>query len=263
MTGRFLAATVAFLASALCFAQHHSASQNVFIDLPQGIHSEDVFIRYKIIPEGGGGHGGLVESKRGLGQYAVPVTLPFAGKPQFANIIVYAPGCEFKIYLLDVTGQSDLKQAFKCDPLPTRRILAKISPSEIPKNFIQKVDRLEIRAGLDANWTCDYLLRRRPDDKNSMMGSCLGASIPLGPVGVLDPANGGSFEIDIPDFSRDPTFQEFGTERYGQIFLVLDDRFGRRRAVLSRQGGTAPLDLGLKITKIYSEPVVFTTTKGK
>lgn len=244
----------------LCFAQEHPLAERIYLDLPPDTRSEDVYIRYKIDTDRGS-EAYLVERKAGLHQYSFPVAASFAAKPKRAIAVIYSPGCQFKVYEFDVTGSANPHQSFRCDPLRTKHIEGTIALQDIPKNPHVKRDRsLNITAELTREWICDYFFSPISGEHGTVGGSCLGASVPLGVVGVLDPSTGGSFGFDIPDFTFDPTFKDFSSARYGIVALAIRDKITNRvLGVLRPIDRTEIEDNGLTVSGKYAEPIRFTT----
>jgi hypothetical protein len=96
---------LAVLSCTVAFGQQHNAAQHVIVNLPDNVNSEDVFIRYQIITDKGS-DGDLVKRSPGVRQYVLSVASSIGGTPEIANIVMYSPGCQFKIYVLDVRGRS-------------------------------------------------------------------------------------------------------------------------------------------------------------
>jgi len=251
------------LGCGLGFGQEHSVAQRVYIHLPDSTRPENVFIRYQIITEKGR-DGDIVRSETGVPPYSFPIASRLGGTPRLANIVAYIPGCQFQIYVLNVSGSEDPTIQFHCEPLATRRFSATMPKSEIPINIFRKRDnRVDVMGYLGGNWICSYFLRPLPTSKGIEMGSCLGADVALGVVGTIDPAKGGSFELDIPDFTQDPTFKEFSYV-HEPIMLILRDRTtGRTFTSLKRKGGGQGEESNLKIPTNYAEPIEFTVRSDR
>jgi hypothetical protein len=187
------------------FAQHAGAPTakppRILIEIPDNIPSDSLWIRYAL--RGQGGNGGLVKQIPSLRSYAIEAMV--GAKPaQHARVVVYAAGCQFKAYALDLNGTSDVSEHFKCDPLPTRTLHGFLPPSEIPPKNFPSENEFAVAGSLSPDWVCDFFLQ-------GVGGSCLGSSIPLGLVGDLDLSNNGAFEITIPDFAQDPLFRGSST----------------------------------------------------
>lgn len=241
--------------------QEISNAQNaprIIINLPDSISPESVWIRYALYgPEGSGGRistGGM--AKDGSGHLEIPALFDGVAA-QKAKIVVYAPGCQFGIYDSDRISGSDISLRFQCEPLPTKMVHSFLAPTEIPSNTYLSEKKLDIAGYLDGNWACDFFLQHRLGSTVTEAGSCLGSDIPLGRIGEINPAYGGTFDITIPDFTRDPVFDRFANHgKFGVIELALKEKnIGHSLGTIT--ANAAP-ELGLNIQTKYQDPVVFT-----
>ncbi len=227
----------------------------ILIDLPGNIPSDAVWIRYVLIGPGGSG-GAIVKREPDLRQYVIDAIIGV--KPaRRAKIVVYAPGCQFKTYTIDLDGASDVSELFQCDSLPSRTVHGILPPAQLPSSIFTDEKRLVIFGELEPDWVCDFFLQH-------IGGSCLGAGIPLGKVGEIDPANGGAFEITIPDFTADQVFKGAGdvprSGKFGEIELVLQDKkIGRPLGGI--QPENAAPKTGLNIESEYPNPLKFMTVR--
>ena len=181
---------------------------------------------------------------------------------QPAKIVLYSPGCEFKTYELDLHPGSDVEERFQCDPLPTKTLRGFIAPGEIPHAIYYALERrLNIVGTLDNDWTCTYFLQPPPGSNGPMSGSCLsGLGPPLGSLGTLDPADGGKFEITIPDFTRDPIYKRDAAFRshFGIIAVSLRDKSIDEFVGLIKPENDSLERYGLRIQAEYPDPITFT-----
>jgi hypothetical protein len=240
-----------------CFSQQNDGPKapRIIIKLPDNVAPGSVWIRYLV--DRRISRGEPIRVQGDSREYLILRPRGPDGQPENVKIVLYSSGCKFKIYDLALVGVSDLEEPFQCDPLPTKTLRGFISPNEIPRATYSATEkRLDVAGELEADWICSFFLQ--PNG-----GSCLGSGVPLGRVGILDPAEGGRFEITIPDFSRDPSFKlatgwksEFGT-----IEMGLHDR-----TVGVVLGGIMPMDstLGrraLIVQADYPDTIVFTRTR--
>ena len=203
-----------------------AAPPRILIDLPDSIRSDSVWIRYSLT--GPGSNSAIVKREANLRRYIIDAIIGV--KPaQQAKIVVYAPGCQFKAYAIDLDGVSDVSERFQCDSLPSKTLHAFLPPAQIPSNKFPAEKNLVVSGEFEPDWVCDFFLQqRRLGGAIVTGGSCLGAGIPLGVVGDFDISNGGAFEITIPDFARDPLFK--GTQsvprfvNFGEILLGVRDK---------------------------------------
>jgi len=231
-----------------------AASPRILIKLPDNIPSESVWIRYAL--RGSGGTGAIVKREPNLRRYIIGAMVGDKAARE-ARIVVYAPGCQFKSYTIDLRAVSDILENFQCDSLPNKVVHGFLPPTEIPSGKFVGEKKLAISGELEPDWVCGFFLEQTG-------GSCLGASIPLGNIGDLDPAGAGNFEITIPDFTRDlqfkithdaPVFSNFG-----EIIFVLRDKTSGRILGLMKPENAGP-ESGLNIESVYPNPVEFTMAR--
>jgi hypothetical protein len=232
----------------------------IVINLPDNIPPEVVWVRYTLYgPEGSGGRisrGDTLKAESNSRHY---ISALFGGAPaQHAKVVIYASGCRFATYDLDVGSVSDITEQFQCDPLPTKTVHGFLRPDEIPTNIDPAEKKLDIAGYLDGGWVCDFFLQLRRESTIIEAGSCLGSDIPLGTLGELDLARKGIFEITIPDFTCDPVLGRFARQgEFGVIELALKEkRIGRSLGTIKADNSPK---LGLNVQDKYLDPVIFTT----
>lgn len=237
-----------------------AVAPRIIIYLPDNLPPEVVWMRYALYgPEGSGGRISRGESLKAEPNFRHYISAVFGGAPaRYAKVVIYAPGCQFVTYDLDLESGSDITEQFQCDSLPTRTVHGFLRPDKIPSNTYLAEKKLDIAAYEDGNWACRFLLQQRREATIIQVGSCLGSDIPLGTVGEIDPARGGIFAITIPDFTRDPMFDKFAEHgKFGVIELALrEKKIGRMLATIRPDDGS---ELGLNVQAEYREPVTFTT----
>lgn len=228
-----------------------AAGPRIVIDLPDNIPPETVWVRYALYgPEGSGGRISSGEKLKSESPHYY-ISALFGGSPaRHAKVVMYAPGCQFAKYDLDLSGDSDTTTQFQCDTLPTKAIRGFLHPDEIPSNTVLAEKKLDIAGYLDGDWVCEFFLQQTG-------GSCLGSDIPLGMVGELDPALHGFFDMTIPDFTFDPVFGTFARHgKFGVIRLPLKEKqIGRGLGTITAEKGP---QFGLNVQRDYSDPVTFT-----
>lgn len=250
----FLFAACAIFTFTACCAQDSTTPRrpHITIKLPENIPSENVWVRYDVNRRISRGE--RLQLENGSREYVIPGFWMPNGEPEKAKIVLYSPGCEFKTY--EVPEDSIVN--FRCDALPTKTVHGVIAPDQIPRTISYPIDkRVEVVGELDYDWTCSFLMQQ---NEGSFCGSCLGSGVPLGVLGIIDPAEGGRFELAIPDFGRDPTFK-LATEwkiSFGAIEMGLRD--GRSQFQL---GGIMPKDApkelrALQVATGYPETMEFT-----
>ena len=232
-----------------------ATAPRIIVNLPDNIPSDAVWIRYSLT--GPGSTGATVKPEPNLRQYVI-YTMAGASPPQHAKIVIYAPGCRFKTYSLDLDGTSDISKQFECESLPTKTVHGFLPPAQIPSSIFTAERKLDILGALEGDWVCRFFLQERS-------GSCLGSNIPLGRVGEIDPAKGGTFEITIPDFTRDPVFKGIGeTPRSGHFDVIElglhDKQVGRSLGTIKPEDAGRP-ESGLNVQIEYRDPVMFTRAR--
>ncbi len=229
----------------------------ILVQLPANVRSDAVWIRYLLT--GAGTTGDTVKAKPNTQQYVI-----YRRSDQQAKIVMYAPGCQFKIYVLAADGPSEVFVPFVCDPLPTRTVIGFLPPSQIPRSIFSTEKKLRIVGELEGDWICDLFLRQQHGAATIIGGSCLTPSVPLGAVGELDPAEGGAFQMTIPDFTRDPVYQGSAEVtrlgRFGVIEFLLEDETVGRALTAIKPVDSGP-ESGLNVQEQYSEPVQFTSVR--
>ncbi len=256
---RLVAAIIALSACLTINAQSPAAPPRTYprivITVPDNVRSESMWIRYAL--HGASGGGGLLKAQPGVHDYSIDAT---AG--QRANIIIYAPGCQFKTYSFDL-NESDVTKEFVCDRLPTKTIRGFLPPEKIPKPWTTNATGFDIVAELNDHWTCGFLLTLKRDPRTTLIaGSCLGSPVNLGRVGEIDSSKNGYFEIIIPDFTHDPTFAGYNArfQPYGVITFVLREQaIDHARAAI--QPADVPARTGLPVQSEYADPLVFTVMR--
>jgi hypothetical protein len=240
---------------------HVAIGPRILVNLPDDIPSEATWIRYSLT--GRTSTGATVRREPNLRQYVINTTV--GGIPaQYAKIVIYAPGCRFRIYNLELDGISDVSKQFECDPLSTKIVHGFLPPAQIPSSIFTAEKTLDVVAELAGDWVCEFFFQPPRGSTIIMGGSCLGSAIPLGTVGEIDPAKGGAFEIAIPDFTRDPVFKGTGeiprTGNFDVIHLGLRDKKVKRvlGAIKPDDAGT---ERGLNVQVEYPSPVMFTRVR--
>jgi hypothetical protein len=152
------------------------------ISLPTDIPSETVQIRY-FMTGSFGGYGGFIEPRPNQTDYEIDASTQ--GKPSDSiKILVYATGCKFQTFDLDLLQVPNPKVRFACEPLPQIRI-----DGEIP-SALMRHENAELNVHYMAFWASRFF------------------GIADGPVtefqvATTTPDLDGNFRVDIPDFSAD------------------------------------------------------------
>ena len=229
----------------------------IVLQVEDDLPSHDFWIRYSLSEEGGG----VVKIKTDPGRRQYVIYGAAGATPvQSAKIFIYARGCQFKTYDLELGGSSGTVVPFGCTTLPTTTVHAFLPPAQIPHNSYTQESNLDIFGELDGSPICDFLLTSTRSPTAIQAGSCLGSGIPLGTVGEIDPLRGGAFDITIPDFALDPLFKSIGgiprTGEFGVIELSLRVKLIERPLGTIKSEGTDVMT-GLRVRAHYPDPVLF------
>jgi hypothetical protein len=217
----------------------------VAIAIESGVRSEQVDITYYIVGDFGG-YSSFVQRLPNLRKYVINASVENKPAKQ-ASVLVYAPGCQFSSFDIVFTSNSNVEERqFRCEPLGGVPITGYIDPHELP---IEKP--VDVFAEFAATWICHYF----------NLLDCMVPSFPLGNVGSIDPADGGRFEITVPDLMSDPILNapdQVSGEPIGTIFLVLKDKSSGRRLGAIRPKDSTMEKRGLIIQQAYPSSIEFT-----
>jgi hypothetical protein len=178
VAGSFL---VPVLAAGVCFSQ--IPAHYVAIDVPGGVSSESLFIRYILAGEE---LGGWVQARAGISSYIISTTRE-GGSATGVKAVLYSPGCAIQTLDLPLSNSNNPRYSFVCRPLTSVWITGKLTQTE----------RL---AGREVNVQARYIARWAQSFLG--IGGGIPVTIPVGEVAYLSADN--SFRISVPDLSRDP-----------------------------------------------------------
>ena len=166
------------------------AAHSVEIQLPAGIASETVFIRYAMTGET---LGGWVEPRAGVSSYVISTALASVistalASPSVKGIkaVIYTPGCAFRTLDLTFSNAARERYAFVCEPLPTVGIAGKLSQP----GALGAAD-VKVEARYIARWAGTFLGL----DRNL---------VTVVRLGETQLAADGRFRISVPDLLQDP-----------------------------------------------------------
>ncbi|MGC9969675.1 MAG: hypothetical protein ABSE56_03690 [Bryobacteraceae bacterium] len=182
---RFLA--VAALVWQVAFAFEPSDERplpRISISLPPDVLSETVDIHY-VMSGPFGGYGGFVRPQRDVHAYEIEAAVD--GKLATGiKIIVYAPGCEIATFDEALSGPSTVPEEFTCRRLPSVSLSGKI----VPKDALRGRGP-EVAISYAAYWAHGFF-----GIKDGM--------VTMIPVATAVPDAEGFFQVQLPDFGRDP-----------------------------------------------------------
>lgn len=190
------------LTAGVCSSQEIQRPQHyIAIGIPDSVSSESVFIRYILAGEE---LGGWVEAHAGVSAYIISTSHDGQTAARI-RAILYAPGCAIQTLDIPLSNSNNPDYTLDCRPLPNVGVAGKVTQTA----------RL---AGRDVKLQARYLARWAP----AFLGT--DALIPLTiPVGdVADLRADGSFQISVPDLSRDP---EAGAQNHsGELQVWAKDK---------------------------------------
>jgi len=113
-------------------ASHPRISPSVSILLPQTVPSETVQIAYFLVGPFGG-YQTSTEPKAGLHSYEIDATVEGKGANQI-KMIVYASGCEFRTFDLNLVDDSRPQVEFECERVHSVRLSGQIFARKLLEN---------------------------------------------------------------------------------------------------------------------------------
>jgi hypothetical protein len=155
----------------------------IAINVPDGVRSESIFIRYILAGEE---LGGWVQARSGINSYIIDTTHGGQSATRI-KAILYAPGCAIQTLDIPLSDSNNPEYSFMCRPLASVWIGGRLTQTE--RLYGRDV---KLRAKYIARWAQPFL----------GLGAEIPVTIPAGDVAYL--AADGSFRIWVPDFSRDP-----------------------------------------------------------
>ncbi|MGC9970131.1 MAG: hypothetical protein ABSE56_06045 [Bryobacteraceae bacterium] len=157
----------------------------ISISFPPDVLSETVDIRYHMSGPFGG-YGGFVRPQRDVHVYRIEAAVD--GKPATGiKIIVYAPGCEIATFDEALSGLSTVPEEFTCRRLPSVSLSGKIIPKDVLRGRGP-----EVKVSYMAHWAHGFF-------------GIVDGPVTAIPVATAIPDAEGFFQVQLPDFGRDPT----------------------------------------------------------
>lgn len=213
------------------------AAPKITITLAPEIRSETVTIQYYLYGSfGGAGQSTTPEPK----VHSYQIEPVYQGKLA-SNVkgVIFAPGCEFDTFDVDVRGETLVEEAYKCVSLPTVSLVGHVFT-----NKLMEGKDLEVIIRYLGYWECGFF--ELPD--------CMVPQIELARVPV---DADGKFEATITDFSPEQTST---TAHAAELNVVLRDRktwnlIGIGLRPTKEFQTSSPV--GLQILPSYASPVEF------
>lgn len=101
------------------------------------------------------------------------------------KMFIWIPGCEIKTFEVTISQDTAAQQTFTCAPLGTVRLTGQVIDMDLLRPA-------EIQVDYSAYWGCQFF----------KLNDC---QVPTFPIGTAKMDGQGIFQIDLPDFARDPT----------------------------------------------------------
>lgn len=192
----------------------------ISISIPSDVLSETVDIHY-FMTGPFGGYGSFVRPQRNVRAYEIEAAVD--GKPaENIKFIVYAPGCELATFDELLSGPTTVPEDFTCRTLPSVTLTGRIVPKDVLRGR-----RPEVAISYAAFWDHGFF-----GIKDGM--------VTMIPVATAIPDAEGFFQVQLPDFGRDPIASR--TDREGAFLFWLG---------------------GVKDGSTYLEPSDFRTVTGE
>jgi hypothetical protein len=195
------------------------------------VHSE---VRY-FLTGAFGGYGGFVNNPDKDGTFRIP--LEGEGKPASSfKAILYARGCQFTVLSVDLLSDPTRNATFECQQLSTITLRGRISPRP------SGAGPLDVEIRYLSSW----------DHKFFGFSDGIVQSFSVGKA----PLNaGGRFQIQIPDFSKDPITSRM-QDAYLEVLVVEHSSWNLVEHVLPATD-LQYQNTGLKILPGYDPEIVF------
>lgn len=101
------------------------------------------------------------------------------------KMFIWIPGCEIRTFEVTISQDTAAQQTFTCAPLGTVRLTGQVIDMDLLRPA-------EIQVDYSAYWGCQFF----------KLNDC---QVPTFPIGTAKMDGQGIFQIDLPDFARDPT----------------------------------------------------------
>jgi hypothetical protein len=218
------------LALILCFFAPGMAAQSpgnddIFtISVAAPTSAKDVQVRYFF-----GGFGGRGSSEAVLveGNKLVIKTGVEGKSAKTFRAIAYAPGCQWVMFTVDDLAANNRQGEFQCQKLAALPLHGRIDILDVLQTDLQ------VEALYDCRWAMPFF------------GIADGAVSPIS-LGHAKVASDGTFTVDVPDFTADPSWPRLSGDA-GLTFVLADAKTGKPLGTLSslsdlsRNGGVVPV----------------------
>jgi hypothetical protein len=221
----------------LSAAARAAMTPTINIKLAPEIRSEDVSISYVLYGSFGAAEDNVAPQPN-VTEYRIN---PVHDGKLAASIkaVIYAPGCEFDTFELDITDDAPLEKSYECVALPTVSLVGHMANSRLYRHR-----DLEVVVRYLGEWQCRFF-------------ELLDCMVPQMDLGRAPVNENGEFELTIVDFSPE---QKLRPRRKAELWVILRDAKtwnpigeGLRPIREFRTQSTA----GLAIRPFYPPPLEF------
>jgi hypothetical protein len=209
-----------------CLAAQDSGSGDIFtIAVAKPTLAKDVQVRYFFTGEFGG-YGSSVSDPVDGNKIVIKTGVEGKSAKSF-KLIAYAPGCQLVTLTVDDLAASNRQGEFQCQKLATLQLRGRVDVLD----FTQK--DLQVQALYVCRWAMPFF------------GISNGSISPLS-LGTATVASDGTFTLELPDFTADPTWPRVSSDA-GFRLVLLDPTTGKPLASLNslsdltREGGMLPV----------------------
>lgn len=240
MLRRFLLAL--FLASAGFSARAFAHYPKLIIDLPDGVFSEKVEVRYTLYGSFGA-YGSFVRPKPQLRSLEIKTSVDQHAAKEI-RIIIWAPGCKLSTFASALNDQPDVHVPFLCESSPPLKVLGQIRTTLVPSN-----PNAQVSVTYLAHWACGFF----------GFADCV---VPQFDVGAAPLDANGRFEIELPDFGLNQA-PDLSANDADFVFGVRHTKTWNRLAELQPESESLRRMGGMKVLSKYPDNVVFIASKPK
>jgi hypothetical protein len=218
------------------FAAGQLPPHYISIHIPDGVGSENVFIRYILAGED---IGGWVQPRADVSSYVIGTTHEGQTAARI-KAVLYAPGCAIQTIDFPLSNSTNPQYSFLCQPLSSIWITGKLTQTERLSGR-----EVKLQARYIARWAQDF----------QGLSAAIPLTIPVGDAADLSADN--SFQLSVPDLSKDPLA---GTSDHpGELQIWAKDKSTGDDVAQAIPAASASRTRmgGLKIQSEYPADIVF------
>src|SRR5437899_11719658 len=214
-------------------ARNSSPDEIFTLNVDKTTSAKDVQVRYFFTGEFGGYGSSVADSVDGN---RIVIKTGVEGKSaKTFRLIAYAPGCQLVTLAVDDLTTSNRQGEFQCQKLATLELHARVDGIDVQR----RADAANVPANnveIEALYMCDWAM--------DFFGIKDGAISPL-VLGKTKITQDGTFTIDVPDFTSDPSYPRTSGNA-GFMFVLRDPKTGNVLGSLTsvsdaKNGGIVPV----------------------